>query len=84
MIHGVSGLLVATAAGYWVLTNASKEKGQIKKLGQILGLIIIVVSMAGAACKVYYCVSACQSGGMMSGKAACPFPFSSPPAPASK
>lgn len=84
MITGIAPLLVASAAGYWVLTNASKEKGRMKKLGQILGLIIVVVSMAGAACKVYYLVSACQSGMAMSGKAACPFPFFASPAPASK
>lgn len=78
MIHGIGLLLISSALGYWVLTQSEKEKGKVKKLGSWLGLIIIVTSLAGVACKVYYCIAACQAGGMMSGKA-CPFPFSKGP-----
>lgn len=76
MIYGVSSLLISAAAGYWVLTQASGEKGRVKKLGQLLGLAIIAVSVLGAGCKLYYLgkISGfCPSG------AACPFVKSAPP-----
>ena len=34
-LHGISGLLIAAAAGYWVLTHAEKERGRVKKFGRI-------------------------------------------------
>ena len=68
MIYGVSSLLISAAAGYWVLTHASGEKGRVKKLGQLLGLAIIVVSVVGAGCKLYYQFT----GQSLSGKAWCP------------
>ncbi len=71
MEHGISVLLVTSAVGYWTLTAAGKEKGRVKTLGQYLGLLIIVLSLASAACKVAYAVKACQMGGGMYGK--CPF-----------
>ena len=77
--HGVATLLISAAAGYWVLTLAAKEKNRLKKLGQLVGLVIIVVSLAGAACKIYCQIgcgskSYCPPGAMSSpeGKA-CPF-----------
>lgn len=67
MGHGVSVLLVTSAVGYWTLTIANKEKGRVKALGQYLGLLIMVVSLIGGACKAYCAVRACQSmaGGKM-------------------
>jgi len=62
MTHGVSSLLISAAAGYWVLTHAAKEKGQTKKYGKLLGLLIIVLSIGGAACKIYYQVTNCPPG----------------------
>ena len=52
-LHGVSSLLIAAAAGYWVLTQAAHQKEQVRKLGELLGLIIIVVSLIGTGCKIY-------------------------------
>lgn len=84
MGHGVPALLISAAAGYWVLTHAEKERqGGVRKLGQYLGLLIIVVSVLGAACKIYYQINSCPLGKMgsmfcpMTGKviggaAACP------------
>jgi hypothetical protein len=72
MGHGISVLLVTSAVGYWTLIAAGKEKGRVKTLGQYLGLLIIVLSLASAACKVYYTVQACQASGGMYGKN-CPF-----------
>ena len=71
-IHGVSGLLISAAAGYWVLTASGSQKGRIKTLGQWLGLVIVVVSLVGAACKVYYLTSGGKGFLCPSGKA-CPF-----------
>ncbi len=72
--HGMSMLLITSAVGYWTLTSAGKEKGRIKTLGQYLGLLIIVLSLASGACKTYYAVKACQggTGGGMYGNN-CPF-----------
>ncbi len=54
MIYGISSLLIAAAAGYWVLAQSGSQKGRVKQLGQFLGLLIIVVSVVGAGCKLYY------------------------------
>ena len=85
MGHGVSVLLITSAIGYWVLTQAHKEKGNLRKLGQILGLLIIAASVAGAACKIACAVQACNaSGGYGAGKMACPFTGRSAPAQPAK
>ncbi len=65
--HGVAALFVASAAGYWMLTTAEHQKGRVRKLGQYLGVAIILFSVIGAACKIYMGVSACRAAGM------CPF-----------
>ena len=87
MGHGMSVLLVTSAVGYWTLTAAGREKGRVKTLGQYLGLIIVVLSLASAACKVYCMVtsSSCPMvGGMSRGMGkSCPFtgkPVGSQPA----
>lgn len=75
MAHGVAPLLLTAAVGYWVLTHAEKEKqGGVRKLGLYLGLAIIVVSVLGAACKIYCQINRCPPGKMgMMGTKACPF-----------
>ncbi|MBI3322729.1 MAG: hypothetical protein HYZ94_03505 [Candidatus Omnitrophica bacterium] len=60
--HGVGILLLSAAAGYWVLTLAAGQKERLRKVGNLIGLIIIVVSLLGAACKVYYQVTGCPPG----------------------
>lgn len=74
MMQGVSVLLLTSAAGYWVLTASGREKGRIKMLGQVLGLLIVVLSVAGTACKLY-CTFTGTSCPMLGGKSwgkACP------------
>lgn len=68
--HGVSGLLITSAVGYWVLTTSEKEKGQVKKVGRLLALIIILVSVVGIACRVY---AFAQRKGYCPPSMACPF-----------
>ncbi len=72
LVHGISGLLIAAAAGYWVLTISQKERGRIKQLGQWLGLVIVLLSVAGAACKLYYTLT-CQITGACPAGLKCPF-----------
>ena len=85
MGHGISVLLITSAVGYWTLTSAGREKGRIKTLGQYLGFLIIVLSVAASACKLYCAFSgaACPPFmGKMGGKV-CPMtgqPIGSAPA----
>lgn len=53
MVHGIAPLLVAAAAGYWVVTQAEHQKGGVRTLGQYLGVAVILVSVLGVACKLY-------------------------------
>ncbi len=57
MIHGVGLLMISAAAGYWVLTLSVKEKGRVKTLGNVLGFLIIAISVLGSACKIYSLVN---------------------------
>ena len=85
--HGsIPVLLVTAAVGYWVLTLAAKEKEGTKKIGHLVGLIIIVVSLLGAACKIYCQVSgsSCPMEGHRWGKKGgmfCPMTGKQMPAP---
>lgn len=63
----VAPLLISAAAGYWVVTLSEHQKGGVRKLGQYLGVAIIVASVLGAACKIY-CAAACYQQSM------CPMP----------
>ena len=74
MSHGVALLLLSSAVGYWVLERSSGQKKEVKTIGQIVGTLIIVISLLGVACKVYYLATGktyCPSG-MYPGKKACP------------
>ena len=79
MMHAMSGPLITTAVGYWILTASEKEKNQVKKTGRILALIVILVSLAEIACGVIHFARArgyCPTGGGMM----CPFSGKSAPA----
>jgi len=69
--HGVSVLLITSAVGYWVLTTSEKEKGQVKKVGRLLALIIILVSLVGVACRAISFARA--KGYCPAGTMSCPF-----------
>ncbi len=76
MLYGIGGLLLAAVAGYWVLERAETHKGQLKKVGQFLGALIIVVSVLGIACGLWCMASGkmgyCPAGGMGKG-GFCPY-----------
>lgn len=68
MIGGTGLLLLSAAAGYWVLErSASHNKGNLKRVGQVVGWFMILASILGVVCKVYY-LSTCPPGSTM-----CPF-----------
>ena len=48
--HRIVAYLISLAVGYWVLTLAEKEKNTNKKIGKVVGWIIIVVSLIGPLC----------------------------------
>lgn len=77
MGHGVVGLLLTAIAGYWVLERAVTHKGRMRQVGQVLGALIILVSLVGVACHIW-CIAAGACSGSFSyrrsGKAGfCPF-----------
>ena len=53
MSHGVGVLLLAAVAGYWVLERAERQRGALKRVGRLVGSIVIVVSVLGVACHVW-------------------------------
>lgn len=68
MAYGVGILLISTAVGYLVLERAEKHKGVLKRVGQLIGWLIIIASLAGAACRMW-----CPGGKGAWGGRYCPF-----------
>ncbi len=81
MTHGIAPLLISAAAGYWVVTQAAGQKARMKKLGQILGWGIVLVSVLGASCKLYALATGQPMGKMYCpiGGKICPFTGKSMP-----
>ena len=79
MLHDVGGLLLAAVGGYWVLERAETHKGDLKRVGQFLGALIIVASLVGVVCRVWSAAT-CRPGSM--GKRwYCPYSPKSAPMP---
>ncbi len=81
-MHGIGILLLASAAGYWVIERALLHKGQVKHVGLLLGSLIILGSLLSAL------VSATSWSGCPMGKWGTGFERSwqapAPPAPPSR
>ena len=46
MMHsGVGVLLLGAIGGYWVLERAETHKGSLRKVGRLVGAIVIVLSL---------------------------------------
>lgn len=76
MAYGIVGPLLSAAAGYWVLERASAHKGQLHRVGQVVGATIIVVSFLAVAAGIWKGAGYCHSAGWMgAGKdgGMCPF-----------
>jgi len=71
--HGIGLLLVTAAAGYWVLERAETHKGDLRRVGKVLGWLIIVSSLIGVVCRVWG-YATCPPGATGMGKQwFCPF-----------
>lgn len=54
MAYGAGVLLISAAVGYFVLERAAKHKGALQRVGQALGWLIILISLGGVACRLWY------------------------------
>ena len=59
---GVAPLLATAAVGYWVVMQSEQQKGVLRFLGQLVGVVIILISLVGSACKTYATVSCYGQG----------------------
>ena len=78
MTHEVGVLLLSAVAGYWVLERASSHKGELQRVGRLLGTIVIVMSLIGIGYAIANGMAACGMGYGPMGKQAmmgryCPF-----------
>ena len=77
MVEAVS--LIALGVGYTVLVNASKEKKNVKFLGQGIGILIMIASVLTMVCDSmksaykYGCPFSSKSRCQKMDKAMCPF-----------
>lgn len=71
MLQGAAGLLIAAAVGYLVIERADRHKGSLRRIGYLVGGVIVVSSIIGLACKVS-CMASGGSCGMMKKGAYCP------------
>ena len=55
-------LLIALGLGYKVYADASREKGNLKTLGQWVGAVIMATSLLVSALMIYGYSSACMGG----------------------
>ncbi|MBI3088591.1 MAG: hypothetical protein HYY91_06905 [Candidatus Omnitrophica bacterium] len=62
-------LLLSAAAGYWVLERADSHKGDLRRVGKVVGWVVIVSSLIGLACRVW----AVSTGAAGCPMAICPF-----------
>ena len=76
MHHSAVELLLGAVAGYWVLERAETHKGDLKRIGQFVGWLVIVASLAGMVCRVWSWTGACSLIGMGKG-GTCPLGFKS-------
>lgn len=56
MIYGggsVAWLLLTMIGGYWVLERAASRPVPLRWIGQLIGAIVIVVSLIGVSCKIW-------------------------------
>ena len=79
MGSGSGLLLVGVIGGYWLLERAETHKGKLRRIGRVLGALVIVVSLLGAVFRGW---SACHWTKHRRGLGGWSCPFMSKPAPA--
>ena len=57
----IAPLLATAAAGYWVLERAEHQKGRTREIGRIVAGLILVLSVAGVACRLYATAKYCRA-----------------------
>ena len=84
MVHGTGLFLLSAVAGYWVLERASGHKGDVQRVGKVVGWLVILLSFAGIACSLWCAATSCRSagGGMGFKKGSCPLSAFSSSVPA--
>lgn len=81
MGHGTAGLLLSVVAGYWLLERAATHKGRFRKLGQLLGGLVIVVALVGIVCRVWFVATGAKPFCPIASR--CPWKSRTPAAPSS-
>ena len=71
-MQGAAGLLISAAAGYLVLERADKHKGSIRRIGYLVGTLIVMASIIGLACTVSCQATGWGSSNMMKRGGYCP------------
>ncbi|MBI3319874.1 MAG: hypothetical protein HYZ89_04740 [Candidatus Omnitrophica bacterium] len=57
MAQGTGMFLLTAAAGYWILERAETHKSYLKRVGRVLGWVMIAGSLVGVACRTCALVS---------------------------
>jgi len=75
--HAASVMMAAVAAlGYWVLSHSSKDSGAVRRGGQVVGWVLLVVGLLG-----FLCGAAAHARLMGAPLAQCPMPPASAESP---
>ena len=53
MLSGSGMLLLSAVGGYWVLERAESHKGSLRRIGRLLGGLIIGLSVLGLVCHAW-------------------------------
>ena len=56
--HAMVGLALSAIGGYWVLERSAGQKGRLKQVGQLVGGVIIFVSLVGMLSHFFMVVAA--------------------------
>ena len=84
MYGGVGGSLIGLVAGYWVLDRAQANKANLKRIGNIIGWLVITASIvsavSGGLCTALsgMCPFVGKGKSMMMGKGAAPMTENAP------
>lgn len=52
-MHGAGLSLLGLVAGYWVLERAETNKSHLKRVGRVIGWLVITASFVSIVCRVY-------------------------------
>ena len=66
--EGLAALLLSAAGGYWVLERSDGHKGELRRVGRLLGSVIIIVSLLSIVLRAASGCGMSKGGGW-----SCPF-----------